>query len=194
MKLAMVGHGIDGRKGTSDMMKQLVGRCGLGMASAAMAVLLAGCGQNETATQDQAAAPAEATATAPAAPAAPTEAATADPTVPANLATNPQTALAAMQGDWVGIEDPKSTLKVTGNQLVMGYADDSASDETFRIDFVTECEGRPISGPRLGFTLTADDMVLCYTDLEADADNLEYFYAPRGNRQAFRRPAATAAR
>jgi hypothetical protein len=169
----------------------------VGLVGASMA--LAACSDGGTvapadASTDTASAPVAGDAAAtPAADAMPAQAA-GDAAMAGNLATTPETALAAMQGQWVGIEDPKSTLSVTGNQLVMGYEGDSSANETFRIDFVSECEGRPISGPRLGFTLTADDMVLCYTDLDADADNLEYFYAPRGNRQAFRRPGAAAAR
>ena len=155
------------------------GRSGLALIAAAL--LIAGCSKVEDADEG---APAVATPAAPAAPAQPEE-----PPAPANLATSPETALAAMQGDWVSVEDPRSTLSVTGSQVTMGYQGDSEQPSAMRIDFVTECEGRPISGPKLGFTLTDEDMVLCYTDLDVDAQNLEYFYAPRGNRQAFRRPA-----
>jgi len=166
----------------------------IGLMAVATAALAACSDGSTAAPADKASAPAPSETAASAESAAAPAQAAGDAAVAANLATTPETALAALQGQWVGIEDPKSTLSVTGNQLVMGYEGDSASNETFRIDFVSECEGRPISGPRLGFTLTADDMVLCYTDLEADAETLEYFYAPRGNRQAFRRPAAATAR
>ena len=157
---------------------------------AAAALTLAGCGQASAdkapaGPHDAMAAPATST------PAereveAKADAAT-ETSIPVNLATNPDAALAAMQGQWVSVIDPKSTLNINGNQVVMGYVGEPAQ-APMRLDFVTECEGRPISGPRLGFTLTDDDMVLCYTDLEVDAQNLEYFYASRGNRQAFRRP------
>lgn len=175
------------------MVKQATRPMGLTtMVLGSMALALAACGQSETkaVAPDAKAAPDAATA----APVAPTTSEAGEAAPPANLATTPETALAAMQGDWVGVEDPQSLLHVAGNQVTMGYTGDGAEGDTFRLDFVSECEGRPITGPRLGFTLTADDMVLCYTDLEADADNLEYFYAPRGNRQAFRRAGTAAAR
>ena len=161
-----------------------MGRTTLAAWGAAAALTLAGCGQAGDDTREPAATAETAAAPAPADSAV---TAAADDAVPANLATNPDAALAAMQGQWVSVIDPKSTLNINGNQVVMGYVGEPAQ-APMRLDFVTECEGRPISGPRLGFTLADDDMVLCYTDLEVDAQNLEYFYASRGNRQAFRRP------
>jgi len=170
------------------------------MASVAVATMLALAGCKATpattpdAAADAAAVASEGHAAAVAAPAAVTPPApSADAAASANLATTPDTALAAMQGDWVSVEDPRSTLHITRNQVVMGYTGDAESPAPMRLDFVSECEGRTISGPRLGFTLTDDDMVLCYADLDVDADNLEYFYLPRGNRQAFRRAPSTSA-
>ena len=160
------------------------------MLLASTSLMLAGCGATPVATTPDgsetkpAAAPVAEAGDAATAP----EATDAADTASTNLATTPEAALAAMRGEWVSIEDPRATLSVSGNQVTMGYAGDSTATTSFRIDFVSECEGRAISGPRLGFTLTGDDMVLCYTDLEVDAQNLEYFYMPRGNRQAFRRP------
>ncbi len=155
-----------------------------GLAMIAAALMMAGCAEGEAGQASTADSPAADVTAAPA-PAAATE--PVQTPVPDNLATNPETALAAMQGRWVSVEDPKSILSVNGNQVTMGYDGDSEQPSPLRLDFVSECEGRPISGPRLGFTLTEDDMVLCYTDLDVDADNMEYFYAPRGNRHAFRR-------
>lgn len=157
---------------------------------ASTSLMLAGCGATPVTATDggsetkSAAVPAAAAGDAAPAPVADD----ADDTASTNLATTPEAALAAMRGQWVSIEDPRATLSISGNQVTMGYAGDSTATTSFRLDFVSECEGRAISGPRLGFTLTGDDMVLCYTDLEVDARNLEYFYMPRGNRQAFRRP------
>lgn len=156
-----------------------------GMALVVAALMIAGCSEGPSDSAGTADSP-PAAVTGEAAPAAAPQ--PVQPPVPDNLATNPETALAAMQGQWVSVEDPRSTLSVSGNQVTMGYTGDSERPAPMRLDFVSECEGRPISGPRLGFTLTEDDMVLCYTDLDVDADNLEYFYAPRGNRHAFRRP------
>lgn len=155
--------------------------------SAALVTMLAltGCGQSETSTApapDAATKASPATVAPAAAAVAPTQAATT-----ANLATSADAALAAMQGEWISVEDPRATLSITRNEVVMGYTGDSESSAPMRLDFVRECEGRVISGPRLAFTLTDADMVLCYAELEVDADNLEYFYLPRGNRQAFRR-------
>lgn len=173
-------------------MKRL-GRTTLAAWGAAAALTLAGCGQasaDKAPTGPDAAMAAPATSTPVEREAEANAEAATETSIPTNLATNPQTALAAMQGEWVSVYDPRATLSISGNQLTMGYVGDSESAEPMRIDFVTECEGRPVGNERLAFTLTDSEMTLCGVELEVDADNLEYFNAGRGNRLAYRRAPA----
>ena len=99
--------------------------------------------------------------------------------------------VAPLQGDWVGVDDPKAGLVITNTEL--GHRYEGVDDRSMiPLMPVTDCKSQsfaPDTTPIAAFiTSGGDGERQCYTVLSVSEDVLELSVAGRGNTLRYRRP------
>ncbi|MFI8377470.1 hypothetical protein [Leeuwenhoekiella sp. NPDC079379] len=90
--------------------------------------------------------------------------------------------LALMQGNWYSTEDAASYLKITDDQLLMGYEGSQSHLDTYTITIVDKLpENQPSNPDTQYLILTQAGDSMSYAIDELTEDSLRLLYLPRGN-------------
>ena len=96
---------------------------------------------------------------------------------------------AALQGDWVSLDDPQSRMRIEGSEMTDLYG-----DETLGVSVATlgpACaDGTEVQTVALNLAMMGmmDEPPICWAINEATPDSLQVTYMGRGNTLSFRRP------
>ena len=96
--------------------------------------------------------------------------------------TREDAALAQLQGVWVSTEDSKSYLKVTDEQLLMGYEGMEDASDTYALRIADQLtDGQPSNSDTQYLILTQEGDTMNYAIDKLTEDSLTLLYLPRGN-------------
>ena len=90
--------------------------------------------------------------------------------------------LALMQGNWYSTEDAAAYIKISDDQLLMGYEGIEAASNTYRITIVDELHDGEVSNPDTQYLiLKQEGDTMTYAIDELTEETLRLLYLPRGN-------------
>ena len=96
--------------------------------------------------------------------------------------TSEDATLAQLQGVWVSTEDSKSYLKVTDEQLLMGYEGIEDASNTYTLRIADQLpDGQPSNPDTQYLILTQEGDTMNYAIDKLTEDSLTLLYLPRGN-------------